>query len=88
MRAEKGSAMSMIAAAADHTKAKNDRLKAAREARDTAEQAVAEAAPKPVKRKRKVATAHQSLRPKVPVRQQPLGTLNQRHRVTALFTCR
>jgi hypothetical protein len=57
MRAEKGSAMSMIAAAADHTKAKNDRLKAAREARDTAEQAAAEAAPKPVKRKRKVSTS-------------------------------
>ena len=57
MRAEKGSAMSMIAAAADQTRAKNNRLKAAREARDTAELAAAEAAPKPVKRKRKVAVA-------------------------------
>jgi hypothetical protein len=58
MRAEKGSAMSMIAAAADQTKVKSDRLKAAREARDAAEQlAIAEAPPKPVKRKRKVASA-------------------------------
>lgn len=57
VRAEKGSAMSMIAADADKTRVKNDRLKAARVARDEAEQkALAEAPPKaPVKRKRKVA---------------------------------
>ena len=59
MRAEKGSAMSMIAADADKTRAKNDRLKAARVARDLAEQeALAAAPPKvPVKRKRKITTS-------------------------------
>lgn len=61
MRAEKGSAMSMIAADADKTRAKNDRLKAARIARDEAEQLAAEAVVAvPVKRKRKVAAAEAS----------------------------
>ena len=57
VRAEKGSAMSMIAADADKTRAKNDRLKAARTARDDAEQQAlaAAAAVAPLKRKRKTA---------------------------------
>ncbi len=57
MRAEKGSAMSMIAADSDKTRVKNDRLKAARLARDEAERltlAAAAAAAGPIKRKRKV----------------------------------
>ena len=46
IRAEKGTAMSMIASAADATQAKNERLRAARLARDEAERAALDAAPK------------------------------------------
>ncbi|BDA84368.1 hypothetical protein Sa4125_19100 [Aureimonas sp. SA4125] len=47
MRAEKGTAMSMIAVAADATQAKNERLKAARLARDETDRVALEAEPKP-----------------------------------------
>ena len=47
IRAEKGTAMSMIAVAADATQAKNERLRAARLARDETERAAQEAAPSP-----------------------------------------
>jgi hypothetical protein len=59
-RAEKGSAMIMIAAEADLTRMKNERLKAARMARDEAarlELAKTVAVPKPKRRSRATAAA-------------------------------
>lgn len=55
IRAEKGTAMSMIAVAADATQAKNERLRAARLARDETERLAAEAAveAKPAPKRRK-----------------------------------